>query len=198
MDVTDENRSPRVSRRSILIGGASAAGLALTRPVLAATPECAEQTEEGPLGPMYKPGAPEKSDFVEADMPASWARLTLEGRVLTTRCAEIAGSVLDVWQADSEGEYDLVGYRLRGKLRSAHNGRYQLRTILPGAYPLRAPHIHFIVTAPGFVDLTTQLYLYGHPANADDPWYSDALAIKPHPYGVHGVIARFDFVLQPV
>jgi len=52
-------------------------------------------------------------------------------------------------------------------------GRYRVRTIRPGAYPVmagwtRPPHIHFKIARRGFHELTTQMYFAGDPLNETD------------------------------
>lgn len=51
---------------------------------------------------------------------------------------------------------------------TAADGAYRFKTILPGLYPGRTRHLHFKVIAPGFRDLTTQMYFADEPDNARD------------------------------
>jgi protocatechuate 3,4-dioxygenase beta subunit len=65
-----------------------------------------------------------------------------------------AGAELDLWQTDASGHYSPDGGaapRLKGRLRTGPDGRYELRTIRPGHYPnARIPaHIHARLSAPG-------------------------------------------------
>jgi protocatechuate 3,4-dioxygenase beta subunit len=76
---------------------------------------------------------------------------------------------LDAWQADASGNYhdERAQYRLRGQLTTNQSGRFELFTILPGAYEIgggsRPAHIHVTVSRPGYRSLTTQLYFKGDP-----------------------------------
>ena len=58
----------------------------------------------------------------------------------------------------TRGNYDNVGFRLRGHQFTDAEGRYPLQTIVPGLYPGRTRHIHVKVQAPNGPILTTQLY----------------------------------------
>ncbi len=117
-------------------------------------------TPANPEGPFYTPNTPERANLIEEDLGGEPIRIT--GQVLTTKCEPIAGAMVDFWQTDAAGEYDNVGYRMRGHQFSDENGRYQLETIIPGEYPGRTPHIHVKIFAPdGGELLTTQLYIPG-------------------------------------
>ncbi|MDT8449170.1 MAG: hypothetical protein RQ847_03255 [Wenzhouxiangellaceae bacterium] len=59
------------------------------------------------------------------------------------------------------------------RLKTDAQGRYRVRAIKPGAYPVddgwsRPPHIHFKVARRGFNELTTQMYFAGEPLNEVD------------------------------
>jgi protocatechuate 3,4-dioxygenase beta subunit len=58
-----------------------------------------------------------------------------------------------------------------GRTRVAGDGAYRFRTIEPVPYPGRTPHIHFRITGAGFEPLVTQMYIEGHPLNAEDGIY---------------------------
>ncbi len=189
-------QSRQIARRSLLRMGAIGAAALLSGEVLRATPDVPE-TEDNIEGPFYKPGAPERSVLVEPEMKG--ARLSVSGRVLSTKGALLAGALLDVWQADSQGRYDNQGFRLRGKLHADGSGNYRLETILPRYYKagktIRPSHIHVKISAPGFPLLTTQLYFQGDPYNGRDPWVRPSLMLNPSG-GQDQKNASFDFVLR--
>ena len=146
------------------------------------------------------------------------------GRVTDSDGSPIAGANLDVWQADSEGRYS--GFmpgppegNLRGQVRTDADGRYEVRTVIPGPYtipldgptgkmtaaagwsPWRPAHIHLIVSADGHEPLVTQLFI-----DSSDYLDSDvASAVKPelivHPTpkaDEPGVLQfEYDFALAP-
>lgn len=134
-----------------------------------------EPTGSDVEGPFHLDGAPQRTVLADADEPGE--RIVIEGTVLGPDCrTPVAQANLDVWHADVEGNYhdDRTEYRLRGQVQTDAQGRYRFETIMPGRYPLggstRPAHIHFIVTKPGFVPLTTQLYFAGDPfLSPNDP-----------------------------
>lgn len=108
-------------------------------------------------GPYYTPNTPGKTSLLEEGMQGE--RLVLIGYVLDVNCNPIPNAWLDFWQTDNNGNYDNVGYTLRGHQYTDAQGRYYLETILPGLYssrPIR--HIHVKVQAPNGEVLTSQLY----------------------------------------
>ena len=147
-------------------------------------------------GPFYKRGAPNRSVLVSADDDGE--RLVLAGTVSSTSCERLAGATIDVWQANARGDYDLDGFRFRGRMAVDARGRWQLRTIVPGRYlngrRYRPAHLHVKVSAPGFATLTTQLYFAGDPYNEGDPFIDPSLIMET---SVEDKLrrARFDFVL---
>ncbi|KAI1502320.1 Intradiol ring-cleavage dioxygenase [Biscogniauxia marginata] len=93
----------------------------------------------------------------------------------------VAGATVDVWLAGPNGLYEQQDpaqpeMNLRGRFRTDAGGRYAVRCLRPTAYPIpadgpagrllalldrhpyRPAHIHFIVSAPGFRTLTTQVF----------------------------------------
>ena len=120
--------------------------------------------------------------------------LAVSGRVLSTSCQPINAAKLDFWQADNGGNYDNVGFRLRGHQFTDAEGRFSLQTIVPGLYPGRTRHIHVKVQAPNGRILTTQLYFPNEPRNAADGIFSSALLMSVQDSGA-GRAATFDFVL---
>ena len=93
--------------------------------------------------------------------------------------------MLDVWQADPQGRYeaqvDTAQARLRGRYTSQSGGTYCLRTVAPLGYSIpmdgpvgqlisrtgishhRPAHVHFLITAPDYEPLITQLFEKGAP-----------------------------------
>jgi protocatechuate 3,4-dioxygenase beta subunit len=117
-------------------------------------------------GPFYSPGSPEKSNLIEEGMPG--IPILISGQVFDQDCNPIPGARLDFWLADVNGEYDNVGYTLRGHLFSDEYGYYVLESIEPTPYTGRPPHIHVKVFAPdGNELLTTQLYFTGSEGSSD-------------------------------
>jgi catechol 1,2-dioxygenase len=131
-----------------------------------AAPDC-RPTSSDVLGPFYLAGAPSRAQLAAQEEPGE--RLIISGVVKDAACNPIAAALLDVWQADRDGNYHDAGseYRLRGQLMTDAQGRYEFSTIRPGNYALsngpRPAHIHMIAQRPGFAPLTTQIYFRGDP-----------------------------------
>lgn len=185
-------------RRFVQKAVAGAAGVLWSRSLIA-TPQCFEATEPNIEGPFYKPGAPDREALAEPGMPGT--RLILTGRIVNTECAPLRGAVLDVWQANHEGQYDNSGFTLRGRFHADKSGLYRIETIVPKRYRIggdrqfRPAHIHLKVSAPGCPLLTTQLYFEGDPYNRVDPDFRRSLALAPKDVTA-GKAASFDFVLK--
>ncbi len=160
-------------------------------------PTCAAiATVENIEGPFYKRGAPSRSVLVGAGDEGE--RLVIRGSVRSTTCEHVAKATIDVWQANVKGDYDLDGFRFRGRMIADGRGRWQLHSIVPGRYlngrRYRPAHIHVKVSAPGFDTLTTQLYFDGDPYNEGDPFIDPSLIMRT---SVENKVRRamFDFVL---
>ncbi len=131
--------------------------------------ESCAPTRPDAQGPFFAPGAPSRTALATASEPG--AALSILGRVLQEDCVTpIEGALLDVWQADAAGNYHDAGtdYRLRGQMLTDAAGEYGMTTIKPGAYQTspgawRPAHLHFTVSKPGFLPVTTQLYFAGDP-----------------------------------
>ena len=147
-------------------------------------------------GPFFAPSSPERGNLRDPDLAGT--SLVVTGRVLDADCRPIAGAVLDFWQADADGVYDNVGFRLRGHQRTDADGRYLLETIVPGHYlngsQYRPAHLHVKLAAPARPLLTTQLYFEGDPHNAVDPWFSEETMLRLAGVEGRGLYALFDFV----
>jgi len=143
-------------------------------------------------GPYFRLGAPQRSNLLE---PGDKAELVLTGRVLNPKGTPIAGAVVNFWHSSRDGEYDMVGYKYSGYVVTDADGRYELTTIVPGAYqPREAKHLHVKVQGISR-PVTTQLFIEGEPGNTDDKYYNPALfvACTVDAEGVkHGT---FDFVI---
>jgi protocatechuate 3,4-dioxygenase beta subunit len=189
------------TRRIVLGAGAFAAGSLLgigsgvAQAPLSPTPACHdgdEPTLAQTEGPFFKPSSPERIELIEAGMAGQ--PIELVGFVLSRNCKPIAGALLEFWQADDKGQYDNSGFRLRGHQFTDADGRYRLKSIVPGIYVGRTRHIHVKVQPRGGRVLTTQLYFPGEAKNRSDGLFRKELLVRTAKN--EGWLAgRFDFVL---
>lgn len=145
-------------------------------------------------GPYYKTASPQRTNISETKTVG--IELIVTGYVFDTDCQPIANAWLDFWQADGNGNYDNVGYKLRGHQLTDANGKYQLETVIPGRYPGRTPHIHVKVQANrNSPILTSQLFMPQEPQNQQDVIFNQALVmdVKETPEGKE---ATFNFIVK--
>ncbi|SAK96575.1 protocatechuate 3,4-dioxygenase subunit beta [Caballeronia catudaia] len=162
---------------------------------ISATPACTdghEPTRPQTAGPFFLPHSPQRASLLEPGIDGT--RIVLSGRVWTSMCRAVPGALLDFWQADNAGEYDVDGFRLRGHQFADSEGRYRLETIVPGAYPGRTRHFHVTVQPPNGAMLVTQLYFPGEQRNARDSLFDRRLLMTVDDNGARKA-AHFDFVL---
>jgi protocatechuate 3,4-dioxygenase beta subunit len=189
------------TRRAVLGAGALVAGSlfgidrAAAEGPLPPTPACHdgdEATLAQTEGPYFKPSSPERIELFEEGMAGQ--PIELIGLVLTRACKPVAGALLDFWQADAKGEYDNSGFRLRGHQFTDAEGRYRLRSVVPGLYPGRTRHIHVKVQPRDGRVLTTQLYFPGEAKNRSDGLFRKSLLVRTAK-NAGWLAGRFDFVV---
>ena len=149
-------------------------------------------------GPLYVAGAPlvegeaRMDDGTELDQATV---MLLEGVVRDTNGQPVAGAVVDLWHANTKGNYSYFDksqsdYNLRRRIITDAQGRYRARSIVPSGYGCapdgptqeclnllgrhgqRPAHIHFFISAPGHRHLTTQINLAGDQYLWDDFAYA--------------------------
>lgn len=130
-----------------------------------------EPTSRDALGPFYEGGAPSRMQLASATEPGE--RVLVEGQLVDSAdcLTPLVGYVIDVWQADAEGNYyraATTDYRLRGRITTGAEGRFAFESVKPGFYETgagpRPAHFHARVFTPGGADrLVTQLYFAGDP-----------------------------------
>ncbi len=170
------------------------------------------RTDERSLGPFYRPGAPFRG---KVSRPfAEGIPMVVTGRVwaVDTR-RPLPGTLLDIWQVDnatrtySEGAKD-ADYSNRARLVCSETGAYEFETVHPVWYTpnpqnpnfVRAPHIHFIATHPGYKRLVSEIFFEGDEKQDVDPLFLASLRTqvrKEETAGraLHRVV--FDIVLEP-
>jgi catechol 1,2-dioxygenase len=108
--------------------------------------------------------------------------MVVRGHVVDADGNPIAGALVDVWQTNDDGFYDVQqkdvqpDWNLRGVFTSESDGSYWYRAVKPRYYPIpddgpvgkllghlgrhpnRAAHIHFIVSALGYDPVITHIF----------------------------------------
>ncbi|POX63109.1 alcohol dehydrogenase [Streptomyces sp. Ru62] len=143
-----------------------------------------DTTPSAVLGPFYVEGPPETPLGSDISGGLHGTPLWVDVRVTDSDGEPVKDAVVDVWQSNEDGFYDvqlpdLDGPVLRGRLRSDSQGRVTFWSILPSHYPIpadgpvgqmldavgrhpyRAPHLHFMFDATGHRRLVTQLFVAG-------------------------------------
>lgn len=139
-------------------------------------------TETTVLGPFHVSDAPRYDNGANICLDGKGEPLVVSGRVTDTEGRPVAGALLDVWQANDEGFYDVQqkglqpDMNLRGVFATDADGRYWFRSVKPRFYPIpddgpvgqmlerlerhpfRPAHIHFIVGADGYEPITTHIF----------------------------------------
>lgn len=133
-------------------------------------------------------------------------RIIVHGRVLDEDARPVAGTLVEIWQANASGRYRHKKDHYLGALDpnfggcgrtiTDAEGRYSFRTIKPGAYPWRnwvnnwrPAHVHVSVFGHSFSQrLITQLYFEGDPLIAKCP----IVATIPDADAIDQLIARLD------
>jgi protocatechuate 3,4-dioxygenase beta subunit len=100
------------------------------------------------------------------------------------------GMVLWVFQTDVTGYYnekdDASHPRLKGWMKIGADGKYEFRTIRPGAYPHRTTpaHIHAHVYGPGYSERSIEDYWFKDDPRINDKELKSASNGTDHPFVV--------------
>ena len=139
-------------------------------------------TETTVLGPFHVSDAPRYPHGANICLDGKGTPLLVQGRVTDINGQPIAGALLDVWQTNDDGFYDVQqkgiqpDMNLRGVFETDAEGRYRFRSVKPrfypipddgpagqllarmGRHPFRPAHIHFIVGRDGYQPITTHIF----------------------------------------
>ena len=138
-------------------------------------------TETSLLGPFFREAAPKVELGGTIATTSKGPEIVIFGQVRDTEGRGVPNAVIDVWQTDADGLYDLQAHDpsvmdMRGQLRCDGEGRFHFRTLKPLGYSIpmdgpvgemvrqqnrhgfRPAHIHILVAAPGYRELVTALY----------------------------------------
>ncbi|MER6182962.1 intradiol ring-cleavage dioxygenase [Streptomyces sp. NPDC001652] len=142
-------------------------------------------TESTVLGPFHMTESPVRALGADIDLVGGGEPCVVSGRVLSADGTPLPGALLDVWQADGNGFYDVQQPEVqpagngRGLFTADDEGRFWFRTCVPSPYPIptdgpvgkllratgrhpyRPAHIHFIAAADGHEPVTTHIFVAG-------------------------------------
>lgn len=155
------------------------------------TPEGVTPTSSAILGPFWSPTTPfrELGASVIQNMPKDGQLTFFHGMIKDAETGKgIPGAVFDMWQASTNGKYDVFDpenqtiHNLRGKFRADEEGKFWFYCLKPteyainttgpsaellrmtGRHPYRPAHIHMMITHDDYIGVTAQLY------PSDDPY----------------------------
>jgi hydroxyquinol 1,2-dioxygenase len=180
-------------------------------------------TESTVFGPFHVEGAPVYENGADIANGAVGEPCLVRGTVKDRNGAPVAGAVLEVWQADAEGYYDvqypdLETHQARGVLTSQTDGSFEFRTVVAVAYPIpvdgpvgdllratdrhpwRPAHLHFMIKADRYETLVTHVFRSGDRYLDSDAVFGVRQTLVAdwikQPDG--GYTLTYDFVLNPV
>jgi hydroxyquinol 1,2-dioxygenase len=179
-------------------------------------------TEPTVFGPFFLENAPRYELGDDVSNGATGEPCMVKGTIKGLDGKPVANALINVWQADADGNYDvqyadLAHPQARGILHSDAEGRFHFKTILAEAYPIpvdgpvgamlkatknhpwRPAHLHFMIDAPGYERLITHVF-------RDHDQYLDSDVVFgvrstliadwiKHPDGTYSL--DYDFVLNP-
>jgi hydroxyquinol 1,2-dioxygenase len=223
--ITDDKRQEFILLSDVL--GASVQTVAVNNPISGGS------TEATVFGPFFVSNAPEVQRGGDIAFGAQGEPCWVEGRVTDVHGAPVPGARLEVWEADDDGFYD-VQYddgrvAARAHLHTDEDGGYRFWALTPRPYPIphdgpvgallaatgrspyRAPHLHFMATAPGMRRLITHIFVRGGEHLDSDAVFGvkeslvkDFVGHGPDEPGPDGrtlagtwTSVRFDIVLPP-
>lgn len=150
----------------------------------------ADATEATVVGPFFVAGSPAIEAGGDIANGAPGEPCWVEGMVTDTDGSRVPGALLEVWECDEDGLYDVQHSdgrtAARGHLRSGPDGAYRFWALRPVPYPIpydgpvgamlaavgrspmRAPHLHFMVSADGCRTLVTHIFVAGDGLLGED------------------------------
>lgn len=140
-----------------------------------------EATSSSVLGPFHVSGAPPLPYGGDMKRGYGGPMLLAEGTIRDPDGTPIPGAQLDIWQTAPNGLYasqdaEQDTYSFHGLMTVGDDGRYAFTTVKPveytvpsdgpvgdilracGRHPWRPSHLHYIVTAPGYKSLVTEIF----------------------------------------
>lgn len=176
-NITDDKRQEFILLSDVL--GASMQTIAVNNEAVG------NATEATVFGPFFVEDAPRIPLGGDIAGDAAGQPCWIEGTVTDTSGSPVPGARIEVWEADDEGFYDVqyTDGRVAGRahLFADDDGSYRFWALTPTPYPIphdgpvgkmlestgrspvRASHLHFMVTAPEHRTLVTHIFVEGDP-----------------------------------
>ncbi len=173
--ITDERRQEFVLLSDVL--GASMQTITINNEAYA------DATEATVVGPFFTEDAPHVPLGGDLAGGAPGEPCWVEGTVTDTEGRPLAGARIEVWEADADGFYDVqyddARIAARAHLFTDDLGGYRFWALTPTPYPIphdgpvgrllaatgrspmRAAHLHFLVSAPGRRTVVTHIFVRG-------------------------------------
>ncbi|MGY5010234.1 intradiol ring-cleavage dioxygenase [Streptomyces sp. 900105755] len=142
-----------------------------------------DATEATVFGPFFVEENPEIENGGDIAFGAAGEPCWVEGTVTDSTGKPVPGARIEVWEADEDGFYDTQygddrtaarahlftgadgGYRFWGLTPTPypipHDGPVGELLAATGRSPMRASHLHFMVSAPGLRTLVTHIFVKG-------------------------------------
>ena len=180
-------------------------------------------TESTVFGPFFLDDAPRYALGGDVANGAVGQPCSVRGSVKSLDGTPVPNALINVWQADADGNYDvqyahLAHPQARGTLNADAQGHFHFKTILAEAYPIpsdgpvgsmlratnnhpwRPAHLHFMIQAEGYEQLITHVFRNHDPYLDSDVVFgvrssliADWVKLEDGSYSL-----EFDFVLNPV
>jgi protocatechuate 3,4-dioxygenase beta subunit len=144
-------------------------------------------TESTVLGPFHMVESPKRELGDNISLDDKGTPCLVSGSVTGPDGESLTGAVVDVWQTNEDGFYDVQQPdiqprgNLRGLFTTDERGRFWFRSVVPRFYPIpddgpvgqllgatgrhpnRPAHLHFIAAAAGFRSVTTHVFVANSP-----------------------------------
>ena len=154
-------------------------------------------TGEMTLGPFFpREFAQGANDLAMGiDSGAHGEVIEVTGRITQMDGEPLDNLVVEIWQADSRGRFDSADFFGWGRAATDANGVYRFRTIKPGAYEGRVPHVNFLLLYSGLMRQLQTVMFFEQAKDA----VLDAVPAERRPLLVakrEGTVYRFDIRLR--
>jgi protocatechuate 3,4-dioxygenase alpha subunit len=132
-------------------------------------------TGEMTLGPFFPRAFGRGNDdlLLTNQIASPDGRICIEGKVTQADGAALDNVILEIWQASPAGRYDDPAFFGWGRAATDANGIYRFRTVKPGRFADRAPHVNFVILFSGLMrHLQTAMFFEDERNDADPVFHA--------------------------